>query len=188
MPPMTRSSTDTVEIFEHDGLLFAFRALELWVWREGRWEHQEEGSYLRVHLHQAAYRPDGRAKRLQTLPDGVPAPPTSIPPTPPSCSASSELLDAMGEERSVYLVLHEDPYESMMGDGTSCVLRGAFFDRDEADALAERTPARVHRRTLVLASRGPRIEIVSSDRGAFDTWTLDGVLEALAQNGDSESA
>jgi hypothetical protein len=180
---MSGPSSSAVEYFWEDGIVFAFRDRHmLWVWRDDHWEHEPSGTWLTLHLHQAAYRGDGRARRLDGPPEGAPEPPARPPkpvPTPQGVHAPALAKQLGRHPRHVHLVLSYDEYDARLGDGRIDLLRGAFLDKEDAKACAARITETVTRRTIELQTDGEHIRLKSGQPGPYETWDLEAVVSKL---------
>lgn len=177
--------TVTLDYFrDRDDLLFAFRGkVQLWVWREDHWSFEPSGSYLQVHLHQAAYRGDGRARALDALPEGVPEPPERPPPALKPGVTAPELAKQLGQgRRRVYLVLTRDSYEETFGDGRIDSLESVALDRTAADSLAKPHGQMGRVRSVEIVVDEEELQVHDQERGAFETWDLEQLAARLSSH------
>jgi hypothetical protein len=158
--------------------------------------------------HQAAYAGGHRADecdakewaQLPPLPQGWPPAAEIVvhdPPEPEAVEArrGGRLWDAVeraGGVLEVFVVLYEDRYESIFGDGNFYDFRDAFFAEAAARACVEELQAqysRGHLRRGCLRAGGERLtlDIPHAERSPFDHLTLAEVCAALTARLDNSA-
>lgn len=162
------------------------------------WVHLDSQSDAWDSVHQAIYQAS-RADRLEDRTTIAALPP--VPPTPTEPSPAERLrratvfpvaelprvaarVTASGGALLVHVVLAEDTYETLYGDGCFRYLEGACTTAREADAIgahvAQVSPGtKIHRRTLRVHLQGSELQVSDMEVFTFDRHTARQVLDLL---------
>lgn len=179
-----------------------------WLKKDAGWEFCPPDSRCWDWYHQQVYR--GREiEEIDGLPNGVPPLPDQFPPPveihvvdeereTTTTRAGSGIHDAVhraGGSLTVFVLLTEDRYESLFGDGIFRDFETAFFDRAEAEAAARAIDPgfgtelgvgpdkpRAHLREVVLTLVADEVHIDESrsERTVFDHYDRADICDALA--------
>jgi hypothetical protein len=137
--------------------------------------------------HQAAYR-NQRYSTVATLPPGFAA----LPPIPERTALAPEMPHnthpslaawvARGPSgrRKVVILLGEDGYETMFGDGKVAYLQACLPSRDAMAAYKAEHGDWSHERELTLRADAGHVVEVHAEREWFDRWKLAAALDDLA--------
>lgn len=168
--------------------------------RDTTWSFHPEQGRSWDRLHQAIYR-DGRFVSPLT-----PAQVAELPPLPAVEEAAAQtwadslgrgdrqhtsrvplLAEALadGQERTVYVVLDEDTYETAVGDGEFHYLKGAFLSEEKAKALATRLEVpykKAHLRVMSVQRQGDQVFMPVFAPQTYDQCTVTGILGKLEES------
>ena len=173
------------------------------------WTFLVPGSPVWDAVHQRIYRnprveevdPEKLQPRLPLLPEIPPGPFPEwkeyfLPEVPIDVgrypSAAGFLRRQKGERIMLFVVLHEDRYETMLGDGEFHYFEGAFLTREEAQAHMDQKRGEwdvLHLRRMSVELEGGKFSFPDFRPERYDRYRAEEVLQALEtrlqENGQS---